>query len=308
MELQLRASFQQGGLNEAVNSTFLPPDFADRLRLPEGHPDRKAPVLMNPTADDQKVMRPSLLPSLLIDAQMNFNRQQDPVHLFEIDKVFHGCTTGAPEERMQACALMAGSAPASTWDQARRKTDFFDIKGQAERVISALGLKKVSWVFSNECLPYQPSMSFRVLDASGEILLKGGSVDPKVLKAYELDGIPCFAIEADLIRLASTPHRETAFSPLPKFPSSWRDLALVVPETVSHEQVTDVLRSEGGVELRDLTLFDLYRGPHVPEGHRSLAYRLNFRNNERTMTDEEVSGKIALILATLKKRFSIAPR
>jgi phenylalanyl-tRNA synthetase beta chain len=305
---RVRSVFLQAGLHEAVGSTFLAPDFADRLRLPESHPFRKAPMLMNPTAEDQKVMRPSLLPSLLSDAQVNFHRQQESAHFFETDKVFWGHEGGKPAERMQAAALLSGEAAGTSWARNRRRVDYADIKGLAEAIANAFGWPGVHWTHGNECLPYRSGVNFRLLSPRGDLLLKGGALDPRVLKNHDLDGIPCFALEADLETLSSLPRPVAAFAPLPKFPSSWRDLALVVPDTVAHEQVTEVLRAQGGPELRELTLFDLYRGPHVPEGHRSLAWRLSFRHDERTMTDEEVSGRMKSILETLKARYSIVPR
>ncbi len=305
---RVRLVFRHAGLCEAVGSTFLAPDFAERLRLPESHPYRNAPVLSNPTAEDQKVMRPTLLSSLLLAAQVNFHRQQEAVHLFETDKVFQGRGGEKPLEGLQAAALMAGNAPGTSWASPKRRVDFIDIKGLAEAVASSFGWIDIHWTYSSECLPYQSGSNFRILDTDGRILLRGGALDPRVLKNHDLDGVACFALEADLEAMAAVRRPPISYSPLPKFPSSWRDLALVVPDTVSQEQVAEILKSQGGPELRDLTLFDHYRGPHVPEGHRSLAWRLNFRNDERTMTDEEVSGRMKSILDTLKARHSIVPR
>ncbi|HET9870761.1 MAG TPA: phenylalanine--tRNA ligase subunit beta [bacterium] len=305
-EEPLRSVFHQAGLNEAVNSSFLSRRFPDQLGLPPDDPRRKLQALANPLADDQDVLRSSLLPSLLLNAQANLARQRDAVALYEINKVFLASPQGVLEKR-QAAALLAGETSAAAWSSPARQADFFDLKGLAEGLLRACRLAPPTWDYRGLTAPFHPAQGFRVLDGRGGVLLQGGALHPKALKAYDIH-VPCFALELDLSTLAAAPLLPLDYEPLPKFPAAWRDIALVVPDGVTSGQVVEAIRSQGGAELREVLLFDLYRGPHVAPGHRSLAYRLLFQDPERTLTDEEVAGKVSKIVEALKTRYAIALR
>ncbi len=305
-ESEIRSIFHQSGFNEAVNSSFLSRHFPDKLKLGPEDPLRQLQALANPIADDQDVLRPSLLPSLLLNVQTNLSHQQDGVALYELNKVFSPSPKGVVEKR-QAAAVWAGQTAEVGWQSPARKADFYDIKGLAENLLIALRLDGWKWEFNTLSAPYYAAQSFKALDPKGHLLLKGGALHPKVLKEQGLTG-PCFALEVDLEALAQSPLLSLDYNPLPKFPAAWRDVALVVPDGVTSEQVIQAIQSQGGVELKKVWLFDLYQGPHVAPGHRSLAYRLLFQNPERTMTDEEVAGKVSKIVEDLKTRYAIALR
>ncbi len=305
-EKEVRFLLHQAGFYEAVNSTFLPANFLQKLKLSENHPLRNFQELANPIADDQRVLRPTLLPSLLSNAQLNLAHQQESVTLYELNKVFTP-TSGQPHERFQAVALLAGAAAASSWHTSDRKTDFFDIKGLAENLLGYCALTSLQWEFGKVEAPYSGTHSFQVKSQKGETLLWGGALHPKVLKEYDIS-VPCFALEVELEALGRAGRIPASFSQLPKFPSAWRDIALVVPDGVSSGEVMESIEAQGKPELRQVQLFDLYRGPNVAAGSRSLAYRLLFQNEERTLTDQEVTDKVSRIVDHLKTRFSIALR
>jgi len=138
-------------------------------------------------------------------------------------------------------------------------------------------------------------------------LLWGGSLHPKVLKEYELS-VPCQALELDLTQWGLTTAPRALYSPLPRFPEAWRDIALVVPDGVTSSQVLASIEGLSIADLKGMTLFDQYRGNNVKTGCRSLAYRLRFQNVERTLTDGEVTEKVSKIVAYLKEKFSIELR
>ncbi|HVM33036.1 MAG TPA: phenylalanine--tRNA ligase subunit beta [bacterium] len=305
-EDEIRAVFHQAGLNEAVNSSFLSRRFPDQLHLAAADPLRQTQALANPIADDQDVLRSSLLPSLLLNVQSNLAHQQDGVALYELNKVF---APGSPRvlEKRQAAAVWAGQNAEPGWQSPSRAVDFFDLKGLTEDLLGSFRLAHWTFEFQGLSAPYHPAQSFQVLDGQGRRLAKGGAIHPKVLKAYDLPGA-CFALELDLESLSQSPLRSLDYNPLPKFPAAWRDVALVVPDGVTSGQILQAIESQGGAELKKAWLFDLYRGPHVAPGHRSLAYRLLFQNPERTMTDEEVAGKVSKIVEDLKTRYSIVLR
>jgi phenylalanyl-tRNA synthetase beta chain len=306
-EKELRFVFQQAGYFEAVNSTFLPNNFAQKLKLSDKHPCRQFQEVDNPIADDQKVLRPALLPSLLANIQLNLAHQRDSVGLYEINKVFSLTADGQVVERFQAVAVLAGQAPNAGWNQPTRPTDFYDIKGVGENLLSHCGIKNFQWEFNTGENPYLAPQSFRVKNSTGMTLLWGGALNPKVLKEYGIDS-PCFSLEIELSALASAPQKTQSYSPLPKFPEAWRDIALVVPDHITSVQVISAVEEQGKPYLKHMELFDLYRGASLPPGVRSLAYRLHFRSDDKTLTDKEVSDKMTQILDSLKARYSIALR
>jgi len=115
-------------------------------------------------------------------------------------------------------------------------------------------------------------------------------------------------LEVDLFLLTAAALKPRSFKPLPKFPQALRDIALVVPDGVTSTQVLEAVREQGGPDLKEVWLFDLYRGKGLTPGTRSLAYRLQFQNEERTLTDQEVAERVSRIVASLRERYSIVLR
>lgn len=307
-EKEIRSILHQAGFYEAVNSSFLPPNFHQKLRLADGHPAKNFQEVSNPIADDQKILRSTLLPSLLANIQLNLSHQQEGAALYEFDKVFTPAPGGHMKERLQAVAVVAGVADNAQWYSPERKIDFYDIKGLAQNLVTACGLKDLQWHFGGTTTPpYDGGQSFQVKTQKGELLLSGGALHPKVLKEYDI-AVPCLALEIEVTALKYAARQIHSYSSLPKFPAAWRDIALVVPDGVTSEQVLAVIEESGKPDLKKVDLFDLYRGPHLPAGFRSLAYRMQFLHKERTLTDQEVAQKVSRIVEELKSRYSIALR
>ncbi len=306
-ETETRQLFHQMGLFEAVNTTFLPPDYADRLCLNEKDPLREGPTLLNPLAEDQKVLRPSLLPSLLSNIQLNLSHQQPRVALYELNKVFKYLAGQSPAESYQAAALMAGLIQEPTWTAQERPADFYDSKGLAESLLGHAGLESLKWEYGTLGMPYQTSESFKVFNSGGQTLLWGGTLHPKVLKNYGVNG-GVAAMEVDLTLLGQSLTARPQYRPLPRFPEAWRDIALIVPDGVTSAQVSEGVQALQPAHLVSMALFDHYRGTGIPSGARSLAYRLRFRDADRTLTEAEINDSLSKILAYLKESFSIAIR
>jgi phenylalanyl-tRNA synthetase beta chain len=269
--------------------------------LREGH------ALLNPITDDQKILRPSLLPSLLANVKLNLSHQQSRVALYELNKVFQRSDSPVPKESFQAAAVVAGAIQEAAWTFPERPADFYDAKGLAESLVQIARLENVKWEYGVLSMPYQSSESFRVLDAAGRTLIWGGTLSPRVLKSFEINS-SVTAVEFDLSSLGASPCRSVHFLPLPRFPEAWRDIALVVPDGVTSAQVLAGIESLKMPHLVSVALFDHYRGQGVPEGSRSLAFRLKFRHGDRTLTDIEINDSMTKILTYLKESFSIAIR
>jgi phenylalanyl-tRNA synthetase beta chain len=171
-----------------------------------------------------------------VNTQLNLSHQRESVGLYEINKVF--AITGDEQivaEHFQAVIVLAGQAPNAGWNQPARKTDFYDIKGLAENILTHCGVTGFQWEYTGEN-PYLGNQSFQIRDVSGKVLLCGGALNPKVLKEYDIAG-PCFALEIELSALAAATQKAQSYTPLPKFPEAWRDIAMVVPDTITSAQV-----------------------------------------------------------------------
>ncbi len=306
-EEETRFLLHQNGFYEAVNPTFLPPDYADHLLLGPDHPLRESQALLNPITEDQKVLRPTLLPSLLGNLQLNFAHQQPRVALYELNKVFHPVKGKGPAETYQIAAVATGLIQEPSWTAHERPSDFYDAKGLAESLVKLARLKESKWEYGVLTMPYQNSESFRACDGSGNTLIWGGMLSPRALKNFGLTG-PVAAVEANLTLMGEEPTESSHYQPLPRFPEAWRDVALVVPDGVTSAQVLEGVKASKPPFLVSMALFDHYRGQGVPEGSRSLAFRLRFRHSDRTLTDAEVNESVSKILSYLKEIFSIAIR
>jgi len=281
------------GLSEAVTLSLLPPWLADRLRLPDGADLRRAPRVSNPLSEEESVLRPSLLPGLLLSAQRNVARRVLPVRLFEIGTVFQPDGERVAESTWAAW-LLAGPAPVG-WHQPQRDLDVFDAKGVLEAVVEGLGIS--GWRIEAaapdaDTAPLHPGRAAHLL-VDGELAGFVGELAPAAAQALDLPRRVAVGA-VDLGALAGRP-QEFGARVAPRVPAVWRDLALVVPEHVPSAEVADAITRAAGPLLEDLRLFDVYRGEPVPEGHVSLAYTLTLRDPERTLTDGDADGVVRAI-------------
>jgi len=292
---KLRETLVACGYSEVINYSFFSTAHFAKLRLPAGSELQKAVTVANPLSEEQAVMRTLLTAGLLESIAYNRNRHQQNLKLFELGAVYlpveeHG--RALPEERMKLGLGITGAFPAEHWRQKPVPCDFFDLKGTVEELLERLGAGSVS--FQEADLPWcQPGQTAQIL-VRGEPAGWLGRIHDETLEAYDL-GSPVFAGELDLETLLPHVRLSSEYRPLPRYPALLRDLAAIVPDQVSADQVTTVISEAGGTQVETVTLFDLYRGPQVPAGYRSLAYAITYRDARRTLSDEDASklhGKI----------------
>jgi phenylalanyl-tRNA synthetase beta chain len=299
------------GLHEIVGWSFADPLLLDRLRLPEGHPMRRVVVLENPISEEQSIMRPTLLGSLLDAARYNAYRNGPDLALFESGTVYRAREQGAggespAEEHHAIGALLSGALLARSWRSQPVQADFFAAKALLEGLLERF---HVDWsVEPSAQWPFlHPGRSAAVLarpaSASGEAarepLALGllGELHPLVTRAWDLERTAVFVIDAG--KLAQAAPEVPAFRSFGAFPALRQDIAVTLPDGVALEQVLARVRSAAGSALEDAHVFDVYTGEQVGEGRRSLALALSFRDAERTLTDEDVAPLRERILAAL---------
>jgi len=258
------------GCDETLPMPFLAPGDLFKAGLPED-----GITLTNPLHAEESVLRTSLLPGQLKAIAYNQSHRTPDVRFFEIDHVFLPAPEGQllPDEREYlAVALTGAEAPAAV--------EVLDVLDRA------LALPNV------QLKPASPAGLHPT--RSAEIMIAGrtrghiGEVDPAVLEAYGVEGRVAW-LELDLGTVLDGPHGTRRYTPVSKFPSSDIDLAFVADDSVAASAIEGSLRKGGGALLVDLELFDVYRGPGVDEGSRSLTYRLRFQSIDRTLTDADVA-------------------
>jgi phenylalanyl-tRNA synthetase beta chain len=285
------------GLHEIVGWSFTGPDLADRLRLRR----HRAIELQNPMSSEQSQLRTTLLGSLLDVAQRNRSRGAGAVRLFEAGAVYLPGESVRPDEPYHVATLLSGPVRPVTWrDPEPRAADFFAAKGVLAGMLDTV---RAPWSVepSEEPEPFlHPGRAARILVddlPAGWI----GEIHPEVAAAWDWSD-PIGAFELDLDAVAARVHGQVAqYSDLTSFPEVREDLAVIVADVVSAAEVLAVVRQAGSPLLTDAEVFDVYRDiERIGAGNMSLALRLRFRANDRTLTDEEVAStrnRIAQALA-----------
>jgi phenylalanyl-tRNA synthetase beta chain len=273
------------GFSQAINYSFISQTDLDKLQLPEDHPWRQVVSLSNPISEEQSIMRPTLLPSLLGNIAYNLNRGETDLGLFELGKIFIPSLEKAPKEVEILAIAATGRSNSWHWSGSDRLVDFFDLKGLMEFIAGQFNLEDLHFQVAQHP-SFHPGITAEIL-AGNSVIGLVGQIHPAVQSAFQIkQAVVAMEILVDSFLAKKKPHR--AIKEIPKFPFIDVDLAFVVSERVTQERLSNLISSVGGKLLESLNLFDVYRGPQVPSGTKSLAYRLRFRSSKRTLTESEV--------------------
>ncbi len=255
--------------------------------------------ITNPLSDEFMVMRSRMLYSLLLSTGNNIRHRNMDLGLFEIGRVFRKGSP-LPTELITLGIIMTGRPDMTYWKRDSEPVDLFDLKGAVQAVTDGLGVGEIR-LEAEKTPGYIPLRSYRILigDATVGVM---GQVDKKAAKIFDIKQ-DCFAAELDCERLIACESGLAQYAPLPKFPASSRDIALVVDKSVRAEDIHTFIRKTGGDLVESVTLFDLFTGQPVPEGKKSLAYAIQFRSPEKTLEDDEVDRVYKQIVAGLEKNF-----
>ncbi len=284
------------GLNETTTFGFAAPGDLEKVRMSaEG---RGVPVvLMNPLVAEQTEMRRSLLPGLLQSVAYNEAHGTSNVQLYEMGSLFHGRENASlPKETHSIAGVLSGTMGEETWNQKFQPLRFFDGKGVVEELLAQLRLPKVRFrVAEGEGYAFlQPGRAAEVL-SGGTVLGWVGEIHPAAREAFDVN-LPVVAFELDLDKLIAGAHNQENYHEFSQYPSVEHDLAIVVPEEVTCEDLERRIVSAGGKLLSDVRLFDVYRDPiRVGLGKKSMAFALTYRADDHTLTSDEVErahGKI----------------
>jgi phenylalanyl-tRNA synthetase beta chain len=281
----LAAALAARGYSEALNFAFVGANLLEPWGMAEGQV-----TLANPLSADLAVMRPALLPGLVAALQRNLARQQSRVRLFEIGRVF-----AAAGETDRIAAVAIGTARTESWGEPRRALDFFDAKGDLEQLL-ALGGRAAEWVPSQADWLHPGRAAALVID--GVVVGHVGALHPRLARALDLPGdVYAFECRLDALTARGLPRA----AELSRQPAVRRDLAVVVADAVAWSRIRAIVAEAAGVLLRELVLFDEYRGKGLPDGHRSLAMGLILQDDSRTLVDEDADRVVASVVAALAR-------
>lgn len=291
------------GADEIQTFSFINQKIFDACRIDEESWERDTVDIINPMGEDTAAMRTILTPGMLEVLARNYNRSVEGVRAFEIGKVFsknYIQPEGLPDESFDLSLGVYG-----------KDESFFTLKGMIECMFDMMGIKDVSYIAESEYGVYHPGRCARVVKVTekGEEVELGimGEVHPDVASNYGI-GDKAYCGEFFLDRLIEFSSREIQYSKPPKYPSTSRDIAMVVSESTPVAEIEKVIKEAGTEILRSVKLFDIYRGIQVGAGKKSVAYSLTYRHDDRTLTDVETEEAHAKVVEALKNNLGASIR
>ncbi len=293
-----RDILQGQGFTEVINYSFQPERWTTALWR-ELDTSWSLVRLANPLSEDQAVLRLDLLPGLLETLRKNLSYLTRDVKIFEIAKVFSPLPgQEQPREWTMLAGLMSGARQTPAWNVPLAEIDIFDLKGTVENLLDGLLVWDVDYLPTTEISYLMHAAQIR---AHGEPLGVFGKLSPEIQARFDLKA-PAWIFALDFSPLAQAAKDVPVFTPLPRYPAVYRDVAMVLPAGVTHAEVQDALFTLGGPWLVEASLFDVYEGEHIALEQRSLAYHLCYRDPERTLTDTEVNESHLALIQGLEEK------
>ena len=278
------------GYSEIITYSFVSPTIFDNIRIPADSPLRNTLKIQNPLGEDTSIMRTIALPSMLDILSRNNAYHNKSVKLYELAKIY--LPVEGEDLPREPKMLVLGTYGAGE--------TFFTLKGELEAVLNGMRMPKATYTADKTNPSYHPGRCACV-SVNGEVVGVMGQVHPAVAKNYGID-VEVYCAEIDFTKLCAMQLPEATYVPLPKYPTVSRDLAILCDEAVTVAEAENVINASAGKLLRGVKLFDIYRGTGVPEGKKSLAFSLQLRADDRTLTDTDSEAVVTKVLAALKEQ------
>ena len=278
------------GYTETVTYSFIDPKSFALFS------DNKAIKLSNPISSELSVMRDSIWPGLLKVLSFNLNRQQNRVRIFEEGLTFSKLDNEDIDQKRHFSGLIYGSTASESWDASKQVVDFYDVKGDVESLLLTLGIEQQKIVISDNP-SLHPGQSANIM-IDDTCIGTFGRVHPDIEKAFDIPNA-CYIFEIKLDILPN--NKKIKFQSLSRFPSVKRDLAVVVKDDISSQDVLNCIFKTSCNYLNNVKIFDVYSGKGVNLKSKSIAIKISFRSDKKTLTDEDINSDINLIINNLKK-------
>ncbi len=285
------------GFQEVMTYTLTSLEMLTNL-VPDRTPPEPMPIrVANPMTAEQEYLRPNLRANLLATLAANRRYEDSGIRLFELGKIYLHRENDLPAEPDVLCGILSGTRVETSWLGVDGSFDFYDVKGAVEALLQHLDVT-ASFQKSSDKGLHPTRQAAIVIEDNGMKVKLGllGELHPKVVDAFEIAETVClFEINVTTLLPFATGHE--MYQSIPRFPSTIRDLALVVDAGVTHQRILEIVQSYPLVS--EVVLFDVYSGKQVAPGKKSLAYRLVYQSPTHTLTDEEVNKVQAQILDRL---------
>jgi phenylalanyl-tRNA synthetase beta chain len=297
---RLRAVITSSGFDEMMGHGLSHSRIANAL-----HPTRPSVRILNPVASDLDIMRNSLLQTALGVVSHNFSHRNTSLRLFEIGKVYSPPdSAGNWNEEEHLCCLVSGESE-SSWRGKGRPLDFYDLSGLLESITNQFHIEPLE-LSMGESTAFDFGVSYTII-ARGSAIGSIGKVSASALSLFDIKQ-DVFAAELDLAFLLSAKTRAITFVPLPVYPASDRDLAIVVSADIPASALVDAIKKTAGTMAESVHIFDLYTGKQIEKGKKSIAISINFRLADRSLSSEEVDTVQKRVIEELKNTFNAVIR
>ncbi len=275
------------GFYEIVTFSFISPKIYDKLLIAENSPIRNSVMITNPLGEDTSIMRSTTVGSMISTISKNQSYRNKEAFFYEIGHEYIKKGDGElPDEN-----------PMLTIGGYSKESDFFYYKGVAESIFELLRIKDVKFI-SDDTISYLHPARCATILLGNEIIGEIGEIHPTVGVNFDLTA-PCYILKLSLDALYNAYNKKILYAPVPRYPSTTRDLALVADDSITNGEIIDTIKAAAGELCRDVRLFDVFRGGSLGENKKSLAYSLVIRDDEKTITDETSDKIISDVLSAL---------
>lgn len=302
---KVRSLFEGNGLSEAISYALTTETKSKQFMLKESQPTR----LDWPMTEDRSVLRLNLISGLLDDVAYNVARKNTQLALYEVGHVFYrneDTTTALPIEETHIAFALSGEWTTKDWQGKGEKVDFYHAKGVLDNLFAMLSVEDViRYEKTSAMKEMHPGRTATIYLGEAKIGFIG-QVHPSVAKAYDVP--ETYVAELNLEALLANDAGKLIYQPVSKFPAVSRDIALLVKEEISNQEIVQEINQAAGKFLTNVELFDVYQGKNIEAGHKSLAYSLTFVNPEATLTDEEINRAMEKVTKALTEKFEAVIR
>ncbi|WP_445722034.1 phenylalanine--tRNA ligase subunit beta [Flavobacterium sp.] len=288
------------GFNEMMANSLTTPDY---VKLSENLKEEFNVVMLNPLSNDLSTMRQSMLFSGLESISFNINRKRSDLKLYEFGKTYHNLPSGY-EENKHLTLFATGNRTEESWAQTQQKSDFFLFKGYINSILSRIGLdtKLSSLPIENDVFAEGISLA-----VGKETIVEFGTVKKSILKHFDIKQDVLYA-DIDWGKIQKYISNKMKFTDIPKYPEVRRDLALLLDQSTSFEEVFKIAKQTEKKLLKNINLFDVYEGKNLPEGKKSYAVSFTIQDENKTLNDKEIEKIMSKLLTNFEKQLGATLR
>lgn len=292
------------GLNQAISYSLTTIEKAQQFQITNGGTPM---VLDYPMSQDHVATRMNLISGLLIDVAYNVARSQENIALYEQGRTFVPVAADQrPTEEEHIAGVVTGKLLTDTWHDKTEAVDFYQIKGIVEQFLQNMALTgNVTFVANTDRKEMHPGRTADIF-LDDQIIGYVGEIHPNTAKEYKIP--ESYVFELNLEPIIANDKIARHYQEISKYPSITRDIAMLVNDYITNQEIVSLIQDKGGAFLTDVTLFDVYQGTHVPEGKKSLAYSLTYQDKNETLVEDKVNQAFDKVTAKLIEEFDITVR